>query len=200
MLALRFSTLKGLCRPVLASGLRTLQPQCARFGTVIEVAPEENRMALKKPTPNQLMSDKLLLQDMTQAGLHVRKVFHNSSAAELYEQALKHNANAWLINTGWVGGGYGEGKRISLKQTRLMIDAIHNGTLAEGEYETMPVFGLQVPKKVEGVPSELLMPSRGWSDQSKYQKSLKHLADLFSKNFAKYADRCSPAVLAAGPK
>eukprot|EP01066_Platyproteum_vivax_P009887 Platyproteum_vivax@DN4390_c0_g1_i12.p1 len=100
MLALRFSTLKGLCRPVLASGLRTLQPQCARFGTVIEVAPEENRMALKKPTPNQLMSDKLLLQDMTQAGLHVRKVFHNSSAAELYEQALKHEKGSFISDTG----------------------------------------------------------------------------------------------------
>eukprot|EP00386_Alphamonas_edax_P004492 GDKI01014174.1.p1 GENE.GDKI01014174.1~~GDKI01014174.1.p1 ORF type:complete len:614 (-),score=252.41 GDKI01014174.1:602-2443(-) len=128
-------------------------------------------------------------------------VRHPIVYAEMLAEKLKqHKANAWLINTGWVGGAYGKtGKRISLKYTRAMIDAIHDGTLAKAEYELMPIFGLPVPKSCPGVPSEILMPNRNWTSQIEYQSQLQKLAQLFNQNFAIYSDRCPPAVHAAGP-
>merc|ERR1719174_149061 len=115
---------------------------------------------------------------------------------------------AYLVNTGWVGGGYGVGSRCSLKYTRALIDAIHDGTLAnmsDSDYETMPIFGLQVPKKViNGVPLDVLHPSKAWAasgkSQADFDAGAKHLAQLFSENFKEYADKCSSDVIAAGPK
>merc|ERR1719188_1403564 len=87
-------------------------------------------------------------------------VWHPFVYAEMLAAKLqKHKANAWLINTGWVGGGYGVGARCPLKYTRQLIDAIHDGTLAnmpDSEWETMPIFGLMVPKSgVKDVPREV---------------------------------------------
>merc|ERR1712107_831317 len=114
---------------------------------------------------------------------------------------------AYLVNTGWVGGGYGVGSRCSLKYTRALIDAIHDGTLAnmsDSDYETMPIFGLQVPKKVvNGVPLEVLHPAKAWAasgkSQADFDAGAKHLAQLFSENFKEYASKCSSDVIAAGP-
>eukprot|EP01067_Filipodium_phascolosomae_P008950 Filipodium_phascolosomae@DN7872_c0_g1_i1.p1 len=121
-------------------------------------------------------------------------------AKMLAEKQTKHKVDAWLINTGWVGGSFGVGKRISLKYTRAMIDAIHDGTLAKVEYETMPVFGLQVPKSCPNVPAEVLMPSKGWSDQAKFTEKLKLLGGLFKKNFVEYEKMCPESVIKAGPQ
>jgi phosphoenolpyruvate carboxykinase (ATP) len=115
---------------------------------------------------------------------------------------------AYLVNTGWVGGGYGVGNRCSLKYTRALIDAIHDGTLAnipDSDYETMPIFGLQVPTKaVNGVPLDVLHPSKAWAasgkSQADFDAGAKHLAQLFSENFKEYASKCSPDVISAGPK
>jgi phosphoenolpyruvate carboxykinase (ATP) len=115
---------------------------------------------------------------------------------------------AYLVNTGWVGGGYGVGSRCSLKYTRALIDAIHDGTLADlsdSDYETMPVFGLQVPKKpVNGVPLDVLHPSKAWAasgkSQADFDAGAKHLAQLFSDNFKEYSAKCSADVIDAGPK
>eukprot|EP00820_Chromera_velia_P024894 Cvel_9483.t1-p1 / transcript=Cvel_9483.t1 / gene=Cvel_9483 / organism=Chromera_velia_CCMP2878 / gene_product=Phosphoenolpyruvate carboxykinase [ATP], putative / transcript_product=Phosphoenolpyruvate carboxykinase [ATP], putative / location=Cvel_scaffold547:67823-72507(+) / protein_length=597 / sequence_SO=supercontig / SO=protein_coding / is_pseudo=false len=128
-------------------------------------------------------------------------VRHPMVYAEMLATKLKdHRGNAWLINTGWVGGAHGKtGKRIPLKYTRLMIDAIHSGAAAKCEYETMPVFGLHVPKHLEGVPDSLLMPSRAWPSQVEYQNALMRLAQLFKENFTQYQDKCPPAVQAVGP-
>ena len=71
--------------------------------------------------------------------------------------------------------------------TRAIVDAIHSKELETGEYETMPIFNLQVPKAVTGVPAEVLMPSNMWADKEGYTRSLRHLADLFSKNFETFA-------------
>eukprot|EP01068_Selenidium_serpulae_P019892 Selendium_serpulae@DN7433_c0_g1_i1.p1 len=97
----------------------------------------------------------------------------------LAKKMKKFNANSWLINTGWVGGAYGVGKRISLPHTRALIDAIHDGTLAKGEFETLPVFNLQVPKSCKNVPSDILMPSKGWKDQKKYLVILSRSGNTF---------------------
>ena len=82
----------------------------------------------------------------------------------LAEMVEKHDAHVWLINTGWSGGKYGEGKRMSLKTTRRIIDALHQGELDKAEYDTMPGFNLKVPKKIDGVDPKILLPINTWKD------------------------------------
>jgi phosphoenolpyruvate carboxykinase (ATP) len=109
-------------------------------------------------------------------------------ASMLAAKMEQHGAHAWLINTGWTGGSYGTGYRFKLKHTRAIVDAIHNGTLERAKYQTMPVFGLQVPTAVEGVPSEALMPKNAWVDKEAYDQTLSELASLFVDNFHTYKD------------
>ncbi|KAG5459156.1 MAG: ATP-utilizing phosphoenolpyruvate carboxykinase [Olpidium bornovanus] len=84
----------------------------------------------------------------------------------LAEKMAHHKTDVYLVNTGWNGGAYGSGKRISLKHTRAIIDAIHNGELKKAEFENYPVFNLPIPKRLTGVPSEVrliaLAPVRRW--------------------------------------
>jgi len=122
-------------------------------------------------------------------------------ATMLAEKMEHHKTDAWLINTGWNGGAYGVGKRISLKYSRAIIDAIHSGELANAEYENYPVFNLAIPKKVSGVPSEILHPSKTWlGTQESYTATVKKLAKLFSENFKTFSSEASADVIAAGPK
>src|SRR4029079_19760665 len=95
----------------------------------------------------------------------------------------KHNARVWLVNTGWNGGAYGVGKRISLKNTRAIIDAIHSGALAKAKTERDPIFGFDVVTEVPGVPSEILLPRSSWADKAAYEATAKKLAGLFNNNF-----------------
>jgi phosphoenolpyruvate carboxykinase (ATP) len=119
----------------------------------------------------------------------------------LAEKMEKHKTDAWLINTGWNGGAYGVGKRISLKYSRAIIDAIHSGELATAEYENYPVFNLAIPKRITGVPSEILHPSKTWlGTQESYTATVKKLAKLFSENFKTFASEASADVIAAGPQ
>ncbi|KAJ1546163.1 Protein kinase C-like 1 [Nowakowskiella sp. JEL0078] len=122
-------------------------------------------------------------------------------ATMLAEKMKEHKANAWLVNTGWSGGVYGVGNRIPLKYSRAIIDAIHDGSLAKTEYETYPIFGLQIPKSVKGVPSNILNPSSTWTgDAALYDATLHKLANLFKENYSKYDDGSRPEIAAAGPK
>ncbi|KAI9202800.1 ATP-utilizing phosphoenolpyruvate carboxykinase [Polychytrium aggregatum] len=122
-------------------------------------------------------------------------------ASMLAEKMSEHKADAWLINTGWSGGAYGTGKRISLKYSRAIIDAIHAGELANAEYEEYPIFGLQIPKHVNGVPSEILNPSKVWlGDQASFNATLTKLANLFSNNFKNFEDKATDEIKGAGPK
>jgi ATP-dependent phosphoenolpyruvate carboxykinase len=129
-------------------------------------------------------------------------VWHPVKYAHMLAEKMKgHAANAWLINTGWNGGAYGVGKRISLKYSRAIIDAIHSGELAKAEYENYPTFGLSIPKKVTGVPDEILHPSKTWlGTQESYTTTTKKLACLFQENFKTYEREASPEIIAAGPK
>merc|ERR1711972_362875 len=136
-------------------------------------------------------------------------VWHPYVYAEMLAAKLeKESAPAYLVNTGWVGGPYGTGNRCSLKYTRQLIDAIHDGTLAklpESEWEDMAIFGLKIPKNdIKDVPKHILRPEEAWlkSGQSKdeFNKAASHLAGLFNKNFKEFADKCSQAVCDAGPK
>ena len=109
-------------------------------------------------------------------------------AKMLAERVEKHQANVWLINTGWSGGKYGVGKRMSLKITRKILDAIHDGDLDKAEWENFKGFNLSIPKHIEGIDSQILNPINTWSDKASYNEQLKKLANQFIKNFDKYMD------------
>ncbi len=121
-------------------------------------------------------------------------------ARMLGEKITKHNVDVWLVNTGWTGGPYGEGKRMSLPYTRAMVRAVMEGKLAGTSFETEPVFGLQVPKNVPDVPDEVLMPRNTWADPQAYDQQAEKLAKLFRENFETFSDKVSDAVKQAGPQ
>jgi len=128
-------------------------------------------------------------------------VWHPTVYAELLAKKLEtHGAQTWLVNTGWTGGGYGVGKRMSLPHTRAIIDAIHSGKLANAETVEDPIFGFSVPTAVEGVPSEVLLPRNTWADGAKFDETAKKLASLFKQNFTTYEDKASQAIMDAGPR
>jgi phosphoenolpyruvate carboxykinase (ATP) len=128
-------------------------------------------------------------------------VWHPSKYAELLAEKMEvHGATAWLVNTGWTGGPHGVGARISLKYTRAIIDAIHDGSLADVRYVEDPLFGLAVPTSCPNVPAEILMPKNTWADQAAYDRQARKLADLFTKNFEQYKADSSQAIIDAGPR
>jgi phosphoenolpyruvate carboxykinase (ATP) len=128
-------------------------------------------------------------------------VWHPSKYAELLATRLKeHGAQAWLVNTGWSGGGFGVGKRMSLRHTRAIIDAIHAGTLHAAPSEADPVFGFQVPGSCPNVPTEMLTPRATWADKAAYDATQKKLAKHFLDNFKKFEAGASEAIRAAGPR
>lgn len=128
-------------------------------------------------------------------------VHHPSRYAELLRNKIeRYNVRCWLVNTGWVGGPYGVGKRISIKYTRALLNAALNGKLDGVKYKKDPVFGFEVPLTCPDVPDEVLDPSASWSDGAEYDRRYKDLASRFIQNFAKFADGTSQDVLEAAPK
>jgi phosphoenolpyruvate carboxykinase (ATP) len=109
-----------------------------------------------------------------------------------------HRVSSWLLNTGWTGGSFGRGRRISLAHTRALVDAIMHGILAHVPFETDPVFGLEFPESCPGVPRELLNPRLAWPDTASYDAQALALAQRFRENFRRF-DRADPAIRAAGP-
>ncbi len=128
-------------------------------------------------------------------------MLHPTQYATLLEQKInKHKTNVWLVNTGWIGGGLKEGKRISLSNTRAIIDAIHDGSLAKESFEKLPVFDLDIPKTCNRVPNNILNPSVFWKNQEEYWKTTKKLALLFIKNFKQYQTNKARNLAKYGPK
>jgi len=121
-------------------------------------------------------------------------------AEMLAEKMKKHGAKAWLVNTGLTGGAYGTGKRINLKSTRAIVDAILSGKLDNAETVQDDVFGVKIPKECPNVPSEILIPKNTWNDPSAYDEQAKKLGSLFNKNFEKYKADSSDEIINAGPK
>jgi len=132
------------------------------------------------------------------------KVFlplHPAKYAELLGKKIKENkVNVWLVNTGWSGGPYGVGSRIKLAYTRALITAALNGELDKVKYDTLPVFGLQIPLSCPNVPDEILNPRNTWKDKDEYDSKANSLAASFVKNFEQYASGSHPEILAAAPK
>ena len=103
----------------------------------------------------------------------------------LFDLIKKHNATCWQINTGWTGGAYGVGKRISIKLTRLILNAILNGDFEKAEFSSDTHFNLAIPKSILGVDSALLNPRLAWYDTSEFDKQANRLRQMFSENFEK---------------
>ncbi len=116
----------------------------------------------------------------------------------LAKRVKDHNADVWLLNTGWTGGAYGVGERFKLKYTRAFVTAILDGSLRSVQYEEHPIFGLQIPKSAPNVPADVLNPRNTWKDKQAYDEKAKHLAGLFRDNDSKY--QISDAVRQAGPR
>ena len=117
----------------------------------------------------------------------------------LGEKIQKHNVNVYLVNTGWSGGPYGVGERMSLSATRACINAILDGSINESEFEKLPIFNLAIPKTINGVDSTILNPRNTWKDKEAYDQQLKHLATLFIENFKRYEDSGNFNYSKAGP-
>jgi phosphoenolpyruvate carboxykinase (ATP) len=127
-------------------------------------------------------------------------VWHPSKYAELLAAKMKQfQSRVWLVNTGWGGGAHGAGKRISLKNTRAIIEAIHSGALANTKMERDPIFGFDVVTECPGVPADILLPAKAWADTSAYNAAARKLASLFKENFKKYESGVSAEIRAASP-
>ena len=112
---------------------------------------------------------------------------HPTAYAKLLgEKMEKYNVNAYLVNTGWAGGGYGVGKRMSIKATRSCINAILDGSINNCEFEQTRFFKLNIPKELHGVDTELLNPRNSWPDKGAFDQTANKLAGMFIENFKKY--------------
>src|SRR6185312_14165039 len=120
-------------------------------------------------------------------------------AKMLGERVQQHQAKCWLINTGWTGGGFGVGARMKLSYTRAMVQAALDGALDKAAYTADPIFGLDIPHAVPGVPGEVLNPANTWKDKAAYEAAAKNLAGLFRKNFERFTS-ATAEIKAAGPK
>jgi len=116
----------------------------------------------------------------------------------LAEKLHRHKANVYLVNTGWTGGPYGVGERISLKYTRAMVHAAVSGQLDKSAVDPHPVFRVLVPREVPGVPSEVLDPRGQWNDAAAYDRAAEELSARFRKNFEKFG-HVAEEILEAGP-
>jgi phosphoenolpyruvate carboxykinase (ATP) len=127
-------------------------------------------------------------------------VHHPYKYAELLKRKIeRYGAQCWLVNTGWVGGPYGVGKRISIRHTRALLNAALTGELNDVKYTKDPIFGFLVPLSCHNVPAEVLSPSSSWGDKKEYDRRYRDLAMRFKENFAKFTDNTPPEVVDAGP-
>ncbi len=128
-------------------------------------------------------------------------VRHPSDYAKmLKDRMLKHNVKCWLVNTGWIGGPFGVGKRISIKHTRNLLNAVLDGKLGKVKYRKDKLFGFEVPLSCPGVPPDVMEPSNAWGSKKDYWKRYDALAARFVENFKYFSAKCSKEVINAGPK
>ena len=127
---------------------------------------------------------------------------HPTKYAEMLGQKMEEHPDVrvWLINTGWTGGAYGTGHRMKLGYTRAMITAALEGQLNDVEFHKHPIFGVEVPASVPGVPEEILEPRNTWADKEAYDKTANDLAHKFVDNFQRFADFANDEIMAGAPK
>ena len=128
-------------------------------------------------------------------------VHHPNVYLDLLKRKItRYDPSCWLVNTGWTGGAYGVGKRISIAHTRTLLNTALSGGFAKREFHTDPIFGFKIPNSCEGIPSEVLNPSESWPSETEYMKKYRQLALRFKDNFKKYEANCWPELLLAGPR
>ena len=120
-------------------------------------------------------------------------------AKQLAKKLEDFNVPCWLVNTGWVEGPAGSAPRIKLKWTRMIIDAIHDGSLVKEEFYSMPGWGFSIPRKCAGVPSKILNPYQAWRDKAGYIRQVNKLARMFRENFKKYESMADPTLRSVNP-
>lgn len=126
---------------------------------------------------------------------------HPTQYAEMLGKKMKESkVNVWLINTGWTGGKYGEGKRMKLPLTRAMITAALNGELENVAYEAHPFFGVLVPQTCPDVPNEILNPRDTWTNKEEYDAQANHLAELFLSNFETFKEYANEEIMSGAPR
>jgi phosphoenolpyruvate carboxykinase (ATP) len=118
----------------------------------------------------------------------------------LGEKIDRHGVACWLVNTGWIGGGFGVGNRVSIKATRAIISAILEGKLDKAPMRQDPVFSFDVPKECPDVPTDILDPRSTWKDANEYDEAAASLAKQYARNFEAFEADVRPEVKAAGPK
>jgi phosphoenolpyruvate carboxykinase (ATP) len=117
-------------------------------------------------------------------------MLHPTKYAEVFAKKIEeHNSTCYLVNTGWIGGGYNTGgKRISIKDTRAIISAILNGELVNCETELVKPFMLSIPKNINGLDNNILNPENSWQDKAAFKETAHKLAGFFINNFEKFTD------------
>jgi len=118
----------------------------------------------------------------------------------LKERIAKGGVTCWLVNTGWTGGKYGVGNRMPIKATRALLNAALDGSLNNAEFRKDENFGFDVPVAVSGVDAAILDPRSTWADTSEYDATARKLVQLFTDNFAQFAEHVDDAVNEAAPK
>jgi phosphoenolpyruvate carboxykinase (ATP) len=118
----------------------------------------------------------------------------------LKRKILRHNVHCWLVNTGWVGGPYGIGKRISIRYTRELLNAALSGELLDVEYYKDPIFGFEVPTRCGDIPEDVLRPSESWPNKDQYMQKYRQLAARFIENFKKFQEDTPFDIASVGPK
>jgi phosphoenolpyruvate carboxykinase (ATP) len=119
-------------------------------------------------------------------------------ARMLGERLERHSAQVWLVNTGWTGGPFGEGRRMPISATRAMLHSALAGELEGANFREDPIFGFEVPIEVPGVDARLLDPRTTWANPDLYDRRARQLARMFRDNFEKFED-VEPEIAAAGP-
>lgn len=118
----------------------------------------------------------------------------------LKRKIMRYGAHCWLINTGWIGGPFGIGKRISIGYTRALLNAALDRSLVNVQYAKDPVFGFEIPLSCNGVPANILNPAESWPSKDAHRDKYRQLASRFIENFKKYEEGAPVEVLKAGPK
>ena len=126
---------------------------------------------------------------------------HPTAYGEMLSKKMQDaGVSVWMVNTGWSGGAYGVGKRMSLKITRSLITAALNGELENVEYNTHEVFGLHFPTECPNVPNDVLNPKNTWKDKAAYDKKANELASKFVNNFKQFEVNANEEIMAASPR
>ena len=115
----------------------------------------------------------------------------------LADLIARHGVECWLVNTGWSGGQYGVGQRMSIRHTRALLRAALDGSLLNARFKRDPFFGLSFPEHVPGIPDEVLDPRRTWADKAAYDAMARHLVARFEENFANFEGGVGDDVRAA---